>query len=368
MYVCAAGTGQKPASGDAARFGSRIEAVGSAYPRRRLTTTQVLDSRRHRFPLDLERHTGIHARRVCGEGEDSITLAVAAARDALAHSHHAAADLEMVIACGITRWVGGLSWQVEPPLSLVAKEAIGAGRAVNFDLSNACAGMLTGVHVLNNFIARGAVRRGMVVSGEYITSLTHNAARTVRAVTSRQIASLTLGDAGAAVILEQVADRSAGIASSELSTVARYSDLCIGRPADDGPGATMSTQSGKLHRAAISQSWRTIQEVLRKSGLAPESIAYVIPHQTAVSAITAATRHVRRKIGREYPAEVILNLEEFGNTASTTHFATLRRCLEERRFDPGDRVLMICSASGLTIGATVFTVDRDLWERYGRDH
>lgn len=345
--------------------GSRIEAVGLAYPSRRLTTTQLLDSRRHRFPLDLEKHTGIRERRVCGAGEDSVTLAVDAARDALQHSRRAVAEVEMVIACGITRWVGGLRWQVEPSLSLVVKETIGAGHALNFDVSNACAGMLTGVHILDNFIARGIVRCGLVVSGEYITSLSHNAARTMRTTLSRQLASLTLGDGGAAVILERVPDRSTGIASSELSTVAEYSDLCIGRPADDAPGARMSTQSTSLHRAAISHSPSTIREALSKSGFEPESIDYVIPHQTSVSAINAAIKHVRRKIGK-YPAEVIFNLERYGNTASTTHFATLRRCLEERRFEPGDRILMICSASGLTVGAMVFTIDHDLWGRYGR--
>ncbi len=355
-----------PLEAQAPTSGSRIEAVGTAYPRQRLTTQQLLDSRRHRFPLDLEKHTGIRERRVCGEGEDSLTLAVDAARDALRHSRHEAADIEMLIVCGITRWVGGLSWQVEPSLSLSVKEAIGAGHALNFDVSNACAGMLTGVHVLDNFIARGVVRCGMVVSGEYITSLSHNAARTMRTLASKQLASLTLGDAGAAVILDQVADRTAGIASSELSTVAEHSDLCIGRPADDAPGAWMSTQAGNLHRVAISHSPRTIGEALSKSGFTPESIGYVIPHQTSRSAINAAIKHGWRKIGRHYPAQVIFNLEEFGNTASTTHFAALQRCLEERRFQPGDRILMVCSASGLTVGSMVFTIDQDLWERYGR--
>ncbi len=345
--------------------GSRIEAVGCAYPRQRLTTRQLLDSRRHRFPLDLEKHTGIRERRVCGAGEDSVTLAVDAARDALRHSRHDADDIEMVIICGITRWVGGLRWQVEPSLSLATKEAIGAGHALNFDLSNACAGMLTGVHVLDNFIARGAVRCGMVVSGEYITSLSRNAARTVRTVASRQLASLTLGDAGAAVILDRVDDCANGIAASVLVTMAEYSDLCIGRPADDAPGALMSTQANSLHRAAILHAPWTILEALEASGFPPEAIDYVIPHQTSVSAIDAAIKHVRRRMGRDHRAHVVYNLEEFGNTASTTHFATLRRCLAEGRFTSGDRVLMICSASGLTIGAMVVTIDDDLLERYG---
>ena len=65
-------------------------------------------------------------------------------------------------------------------VSLAVKEGIGAERAIHFDLSNACAGMLTGVAVLDSFVRNGTIRCGMVVSGEYITSISDNAARTVR--------------------------------------------------------------------------------------------------------------------------------------------------------------------------------------------
>ena len=48
---------------------------------------------------------------------------------------------------------------------------------MNFDLSNACAGMLTGVFLLQDLITRGEINCGMVVSGEYISHLSWNAAQ-----------------------------------------------------------------------------------------------------------------------------------------------------------------------------------------------
>ena len=134
----------------------------------------------HRTHIDLERLTGIHEHRVVAEGEDSYTLALAAARDALAHTDFGAEDLDLLIVCSITRYVGGLRMQLEPPLSLSLKETLGARRALSFDLSNACAGMMTGVFIVNDLIRQGRIRRGMVVSGEYISQLGVNAAREVR--------------------------------------------------------------------------------------------------------------------------------------------------------------------------------------------
>jgi 3-oxoacyl-[acyl-carrier-protein] synthase III len=68
---------------------------------------------------------------------------------------------------------------------------------MSFDVSDACAEMMTGAFVLNDLVPQGRIRRGMVVTGEYISELGRNAAQEVRDVMSDQLASLTLGDAGA---------------------------------------------------------------------------------------------------------------------------------------------------------------------------
>src|SRR3984957_5899454 len=155
----------------------------------------------HPTGIDLERLTGVHERRIAGEGEDSYTLALAAARDALAYANCAGEDLDVLIVSSITHYVGGLRMQLDPPLSVSLKSALGAHRALSFDISNACAGMMTGVFILNDLIRSGRIRRGMVVSGEYISQLGRNAALEIRTIMDEQLASLTLGDAGAAAIL-----------------------------------------------------------------------------------------------------------------------------------------------------------------------
>lgn len=348
----------------AAPHSSRIEAVGLALPERRLSTAALMASRRHRFPLDLEGRSGIRERRECADGEDTVTLAVAAARDALRYSRYEAPELEMIVNASITRHRGGLALGFEPPLSLSVKEALGAPDALNFDLSNACAGMLTGVAVLDTFIRSGTIRRGMVVSGEYITGLAHNAARTVRSVMGRQIASLTLGDAGSAVIVERAPEGGAGILASEIVTFAQYSGLCVGKPSDDAPGCEMDTHTSGLHRAAIANSPAALKRALEHTGLTPDDFTYLIPHQTAVPAIKAGIKHVERRFG-PWAGSVIYNVEELGNTASTTHFAALYRMLQEGRLRADDRIMMLCTASGLTVGAMAIAVG-DLWERYGR--
>src|SRR5215470_16664230 len=162
-------------AGTGGTWGCRIESVGVKLPAGRLTTRELMSRTSHHTRIQLERLTGIHERHVVGPGENSFTLAAGAARDCLAHSQHQPQDIQVLINTSITRSKGRYTQSFEPPLSLYVKQAIGAAQAANFDLSNACAGMLTGVFVLQGLIARGEISCGMVVSGEYISHLSWNA-------------------------------------------------------------------------------------------------------------------------------------------------------------------------------------------------
>jgi len=345
-------------------YSARFESIGVKLPEKRLKTSDLIASLRHHTHIDLERLTGIRERRVCSEGENSFTLAVDAARDCLARSAHRADDLDMIICSSITRYDDGTSYRFEPPFSLSIKEAIGAKNAISFDLSNACAGMLTGVFLLNDLIRRGAIRRGMVVSGEYISGLGTNAAREVRTILSRQLASLTLGDAGAAVIVERAPEGKPGITLAAFTTISEHSRLCFGLPAPHSPGARMFTKARTIHKVAMEDFPPLIEEILEERGMRLSEIDWLIPHQTSARAIRAGERKLSERFGGG-PRNMVVNVEDYGNTSSTTHFVALHRYLTERRFQAGDKVMLLALASGLEIGVIVLVMD-ELMETHGR--
>ena len=77
---------ERSPDGPAAPFVARIAAVGRRLPATHLTSDELMGSTRHHTRIDLERLTGIHERRVSVGDEDSLSLAVGAARDCLARS------------------------------------------------------------------------------------------------------------------------------------------------------------------------------------------------------------------------------------------------------------------------------------------
>jgi 3-oxoacyl-[acyl-carrier-protein] synthase-3 len=352
----------------AAPFTARVAGAGRHLPPTHLTTDDLMSTTRHRTHIDLERLTGIHERRISIGDEDSYSLATRAALDCLAKAQSGAGSIDVVISCSITKFRGGLTQWLEPSMSSAVAHAIGAGTAMTFDVANACAGMLTGVTILNNWIRQGIVERGLVVSGEYISRLGQNAARHIRNIMSKELASLTLGDAGAALLLERAPAGSAGIKLAGFTTVADYSRLCLAYPKGHDPGARMFTDSRAIQRAAIADTPLLLQEVLDAAHIAIHDIDHVITHQTSARAIRKGMAAMSASFGEGPRHDAVITVDRYGNTASTTHTVALVEELEAGHIDAGETVALIALASGLEIGVVLLTVDEDLVRRYGHRH
>ena len=101
-------------------YGARFESVGLKLPEQR-----VIDARAdgEHAPPHANRPRAAHrdprAARRAAPSENSLTLAIDAARDCLARSRYTGADLDIVIDASITRYVDGTTHRFEPPLSLL---------------------------------------------------------------------------------------------------------------------------------------------------------------------------------------------------------------------------------------------------------
>lgn len=355
-------------NGDAAPYVARIAGVGRRLPTTSLSTEALMGSTRHRTRIDLERLTGIHERHVSVGDEDSLSLATAAARDCLDRSGRRAEEIDLVVSCSITKYRDGLVQWLEPTTSAAVAHAVGATKAMTFDLSNACAGTLTGVLVANNWVRRGVIRRALVVSGEYISRLGVNAAKHVRSILSRELASLTLGDAGGAVLVERAESGESGITVAGFTTVADHSRLCLAYPARHEAGARMFTKARAIHQVAIADTPVLLREALHAAGLRIDEIDHVIPHQTSARAIRKGERIVNEALGGAPRNPAVITVDRYGNTASTTHAVALVEELDAGRLHADDRVALLALASGLEIGVVVFTVDEGLEACRGDGH
>jgi len=338
---------------------TRFESLGAYLPSTVTSTRELVGQMRNAPPFDLEDITGIRNRRVHDKRpdsyEDSFVLALRAAEDALSRSAYAAADLDVVISASITRFRGPDRFYFEPSFALQLKQALGAEKAIHFDVSNACAGMLTGVQVLDRMIRAGVVRNGLVVSGEQITAITDTAVREIEHPYDPQFGSMTVGDSGAAAILDVSTSEDDRIHYVELMTCAEYSHLCIGMPSDRSKGIALYTDNHQMHKEERLKLWPTFQgEFLTKRGtdFAAEGFDYVVHHQVGTRFIKKVSRFGEELFQAEMP-EPLAVVSEYGNTSSTSHFVVLNEHLKSR---PGGKFLLVPAASGVVTGCVSATI------------
>ncbi len=346
-----------------------IESVGTYLPAETVSTDAVLAGCTVEVGIPLERLTGIKSRRVAGRGEFSIDLARQAMDDCLARSSHGAEDIDLVIACNISRCDGpGHKFMFEPGTAVRLRDQCGLANAIAFDISNACAGMWTGVNVADAFLKTGLVQRALVVSGEYITHLTDTAQKEIEGPMDSRLACLTLGDAGAAVILERGTNDRVGFHDIDMATLGAYSKLCVAKTTD-GPhgGAVMFTDSIAGTAVAVRAAVPYVAAVMRRHGWRPQSADHIVIHQTSESSLNDAMLGINRVFGKSAanPGNTIFNLAERGNTASTSHWVALKDHILGNRIQSGDRTIFGISGSGQTVGAALYTFD-DLPDRLRR--
>src|SRR5262249_28409612 len=256
------------------------------------------------------------------DGEYTIAMAVAAARDCLSRSRSSRPP-DLVIACHIAR-VEGPGWRlaIEPSTAIRIAHQLGWYDVAPFDIGNACAGTFTGILLADVLVRAGTYHRVLVVSGEFITHLTEVAQRMVTGPDDPQLASLTLGDAAVACLVEATDRDDLGFRAIDLRTRPQFADLCTAGPSEDPLGGfAMRTQSVRLAAVSIREATEHALAPLAGEGLAAADIDRFVLHQTSRTSLAGAIAHVNSTLGEPLiqAHQVVDNLSDRGNTASTTH-------------------------------------------------
>jgi 3-oxoacyl-[acyl-carrier-protein] synthase III len=345
-----------------------IESIGIYLPSDARTTDQVLKGCRNPPAFPLEELTGITSRRVAAPDEFSIDLAAKAITACLARSAYGPEDVELLISCNISRLDEPEAVTFEPCTASRLKARFGMVNALAFDIANACAGIFTGLYLVDGLFKGHGVKVAIVVSGEYITHLTRSAQREIESIDDPRLACLTLGDAGAALLLESSTEPSRGFREIEMYTLGEYSNYCIAKASDrQNGGAIMLTDSLRLMPTAIHESSVQFSELRRRHGWTADDFQHVIMHQASKKSIFDGIREVNRICREEACPEekVVFNVAERGNTASTTHAVALYDHMRAGNIEAGSNVLFSVNASGITVGTALYAMD-DLPDRVRR--
>ncbi len=320
---------------------AQVTGWGKCLPRQILTNDD-LAQRVDTSDEWIRSRTGIAARRIADSRESTSSLAIRAARNALAVAGLPPQKLDLIIVATAT------PENLFPATACLVQDALGASHAGAFDLSAGCSGFVYALSLAAQTIASGAQRNVLVIGAETLSRIVDWGDRST---------CVLFGDGAGAIVL-QAGKGDGGVLSSVLGADGSGADLLLApaistRHASSHGGSRdgefcIHMDGREVYRFATRIMARASREALEAAGLPIDQVALFVPHQANVRIIESAAKELGIPKERVY-----LNLQRYGNTSAASIPIALCEAAEEGRLQTGDHVVLVGFGAGLTWGAAV---------------
>jgi len=273
--------------------------------------------------------TGIKERRFVTEGENCVTLAADASKEALAHAGLEGEEIDLILCATST------APESMPSVACLVGEVIGATGVGAVDVTAACTGYSYAASIAHSMLESGLATRVLLIGADVMTSI----------VDPRDRATAVLfGDGAGAVVLERGSGES-GFVDHVLGADGRMAPA--GRAGHPGTDEKLYQNGREVFKFASRVFPEMVEKLLARNGISIDEVQYIIPHQANERIIRAAMRRM------EVPDErVIVNLDRFGNTSAASIPLSYPDIYE--RLELGRYIITVGFGFGLTWDANLY--------------
>jgi len=288
--------------------------------------------------------TGIVERRIASAEETTCSMAVTAAKQAMARAGVQAGELDAIVLSTAT------PDRLLPSTAVDLQAQLGATRAAAFDLSAACTGWLYAMTVAEGMMHSGAIETALVVGAEKMSAITDWQDRST---------CVLFGDGAGAVVLKRTQNGgNKGILSTFMRSDGTLAEL-LWRPAGGAAvpfsEAVLQDRSSfvkmagrEVFKHAVRQMSEACDRALDGAKLTGSDIDILIPHQANNRIIEATAKHAGISMEKVY-----VNVDRFGNTSSASIPIAIDEAIERGRLRPGSTALLCAFGAGFTWGSMV---------------
>lgn len=281
--------------------------------------------------------TGIKSRRIAGAEETASSMAEIAARQAIEMAGIDVEAIDLIIVAT------GTPDRVYPSTACLLQQRLGIRQCVGFDVQAACSGSVFALSIADQYIKSGFCKTVLVVGSEVCSRIVDWTDRGT---------CILFGDGAGAVLL--TASDAPGILSTHIHSDGGYEDLLycpnpqVAAESKNQEAGFINMRGNEVFKVAVNTLGRIVDETLEANGLQKSDIDWLVPHQ-ANTRIIAATA---KKLGMDMD-QVILTLENQGNTSSASVLLAFNEGVRDGRIKKGQMVLMEAFGAGFTWGSAL---------------
>jgi 3-oxoacyl-[acyl-carrier-protein] synthase-3 len=284
--------------------------------------------------------TGIKERRIAGRDDSTATLGKRAAEQALRVAGVGLDEVDLLLVATAT------PDYTLPSASCVLQLELGMTRGAAMDVIAGCSGFVYGLATASQFVASGAVDTALVVGSETLSRISDYTDRGT---------CILFGDGAGAAVLRRGEH---GIRAFSLGADGARSRLLMTPAGGSRFPATARTVADRRHfivmegrevfKGAVTAMAASSLEAIRRSGLEPDDIDLVIPHQANQRIIEATARRLKVPM-----SNVVMNIARYGNTSAASIPIAIAEAWEQGQIQPGQRLLLTAFGAGLAWGSRV---------------
>lgn len=317
---------------------SVVRGTGSALPER-IMRNQDFEGIVETSDEWIRQRTGIAARHIAGDHETTVSLAEAAARQALAAADLEPADIDLIVLATAT------PDNTFPASAVQVQHRLGISHGFAFDIQAVCSGFVYALTTADLYLKSGMARRALVIGAETFSRILDWEDRST---------CVLFGDGAGALVLEATAetgaDEARGIIASRLrSDGAHQSKLYVdGGPSTTGTIGKLRMEGREVFKHAVGMITDVIEDSFAAAGVTADDIDWFVPHQANRRIIDASAR----KLGIA-AEKVVVTVDRHGNTSAASIPLALDVAVRDGRIKRGDLVLLEAMGGGFTWGAVL---------------
>ena len=326
-----------------------LKALTYYLPKRTLTNEELVKEFPEWSVEKVAQKVGVNTRHIASEQETACDMAEKAARKLFEEYDLCPQTINFILLCTQS------PDYFLPSTACLLQDRLGISKTAGaFDYNLGCSGCIYGMAVANGLIAAGIAKNVLLITSETYTKYLHPSDKSNRSIFGdgaaaclvstegfAEIGNFTLGTDGSGadnLIVKTGAARHKGATGKSTTDEERHTNF------ED----YLYMNGGNVFNFTLDVVPPMIEDILKKNNLANEQIDYYVFHQANKFMLNTI-----RKVCQLPKEKFYMNLEETGNTVSSTILIGLKDCLDKSLITKGNTVMITGFGVGLSWGGTV---------------
>lgn len=291
----------------------------------------------------ITKRTGIKERRI-SQGENTSVYVIDVAKQLLERASVDAESIDLIIVASVTQDYG------TPSLACMVQKAIGASKAVAFDVVAACSGFMFALSTADKFIKAAGYRNAIVIGGETLSKIVDWTDRST---------CVLFGDGAGGAYVERAED--IGVIREDIGSAGESYEIltegytpCVNgftqKEAQIDPAWYVHMDGREVFKFATKKVIKSILKVMEEENITPDEIKYFVPHQANARIVEVISKKLKVPFERFY-----MNMDRYGNTSSASIPMALNELNEKGLIERGDKILLSGFGGGMTWGTMLIT-------------